>query len=58
MMSSSSIACCDNMYTFSEVGYDEYASTLFLELTFVFTASHCQKLLGYIVLCVGARCRH
>ena len=46
------IPCCDNMYTFLGVGYDEYVSTLFLELTCVFTAPHRQKLLGYIVLCM------
>ena len=52
VMSLSSIACCDNMYTFLGVGYNEYVSTLFLDLTFAFTAPHRQKLLGYIVLCV------
>ena len=52
VISLSSIACCDNMYTFLGVGYDEYVSTLFLELTFAFTAPHRQKFLGYIVLCM------
>jgi hypothetical protein len=52
VMSSWWIACYDNMYTFLEVGYNEYVSTLLLELTFAFTAPHCQKLLGFIVLCM------
>jgi hypothetical protein len=52
VMSLSLIACCDNMYTFLGVGYDEYVSTLFLELTFAFTAPHHQKFPEYIVLCM------
>ncbi len=52
VMSSLLIACYNNMYTCLVVGYNEYVSTLFLELTFVFTTRHHQKLLGYIVLCM------
>ncbi len=36
------------------VGYNEYVCvTMFKELTSIFTTPHCQKLLGYIILCIA-----
>ena len=55
VMSLSLILLWDNRHICFGVGYNEYFATLFLELTFTFTAAQHQKLLGYIVLCMPFR---